>query len=236
MTQPAITVRETDKIQFAIEVMLQNGISGLPVINNTGALIGMITEGDLLRRVEIGTEKVRPHWLEYLIGPGKLADEYTHAHSQMVGDVMNTNVISATPAATLQSIAELMRSKHIKRIPIVENDRLIGIIGRTELLRAISKTYSTLLNAPCPDSDIKSRLLTELQGTQWAPCNTISIAVSNGIVTLGGMITDGRERKALHSAALRTAGVKQVHDHMTWVDLSTGTVIDDGHDSIVLHS
>ena len=236
MTQPAITVRDSDTIQFAIERMLGNGISGLPVISAEGELVGMLTEGDLLRRAEIGTGKMRPHWLEFLIGPGKLADEYTHAHSQVVGDVMSNRVTHAEPNASLQSLAELMQSKHIKRVPILENERLIGVVGRADLLRAISNAYATLSGAPCPDSDIKFRLWGELNGTQWAPCNTITISVSNGVVTLGGMITDGRERKALCAAASNTPGVKQVHDYMTWVDLTTGTMIDDGRDTVVRNS
>ena len=235
MTQPAITVRDSDTIQFAIELMLGNGVSGLPVVGARGELVGMLTEGDLLRRAEIGTEKVRPHWLEFLIGPGKLADEYTHTHSQVVGDLMSKQVILAAPSASLQSLVELMQSKHIKRIPIVEKDALIGVVGRIDLLRAISHTYASVSGAPCPDSDIKFRLWGELKGTQWAPCNTITISVSNGIVTLGGMITDGRERKALCSAAANTYGVKQVHDHMTWVDLTTGTVIEEGRDTLTRH-
>ena len=233
MTQPAITVRDTDAIQFAIELMLGNGISGLPVVGVRGELLGMLTEGDLLRRAEIGTEKVRAHWLEFLLGPGKLADEYTHAHSQVVGDVMSNQVIHAEPGASLQTLAALMQSKHIKRIPIVEKDRLIGVVGRTDLLRAISNAHATVSGAPCPDSDIKFRLWGELKGTQWAPCNSITISVSNGVVTLGGMITDGRERSALCAAASNTAGVKQVRDHMTWVDLASGTVIDERRDPLI---
>ena len=126
-----------------------------------------------------------------------------------------------------------MQSKHIKRIPIVEKDCLIGVVGRIDLLRAISNAYATVSGAPRPDSDIKFRLWGELKGTQWAPCNTITISVSNGVVTLGGMITDGRERSALCAAASNTAGVKQVHDHMTWVDLASGTVINEGRDTLI---
>lgn len=236
MTHPAITVRDTDTIHFAIELMLANGISGLPVVGARGELLGMLTEGDLLRRAEIGTEKIRAHWLEFLLGPGKLADEYTHAHSQVVGDVMSNQVIQAEPGANLQTLAELMQSKHIKRIPIVEKDCLIGVVARLDLLRAISKAYASVSGAPCPDSDIKFRLLRELKGTRWAPCNTITINVSNGVVTLGGMITDGRERGALCAAASNTAGVKQVHDQMTWVDFASGTVINEGCDTLIPHN
>lgn len=232
MAQPAITVRDSDTIQHAIERMLENGISGLPVVGADGALVGMLSEGDLLRRAEIGTDTQRPHWLAFLVGPGKLADEYTHTHSQLVRDVMTSHVVHAPPTANLESLAGLMQSKHIKRIPIVENDRLIGIVARVDLLRAIARTYARLSGGHCSDADIKSRLWAELNATEWAPCRTIAIGVADGVVTLGGIITDGRERQALCAAATNTAGVRQVHDHMVWVDLASGAVIDEGPETI----
>lgn len=230
MTQPVLTVRSDDTIHHAIELMLRNGISGVPVIGDGGTLAGMLTEGDLLRRTEIGTGKVRPHWLAFLIGPGKLADEYTHSHSQRVADVMSNHVIDAPPTANLELLAGLMQSKHIKRIPIVENAQLIGVVGRADLLRAISNAFAVTAGQSSPDSEIKARLWSELQGTQWAPCNTITIGVAAGVVTLGGIIMDGRERRALCAAAASIPGVKSVHDQMTWVDMMTGTVIDEGGD------
>ncbi len=230
MTQPVLTVRSDDTIHNAIERMLGNGVSGLPVVGADGALVGMLTEGDLLRRTEIGTDKVRPHWLAFLVGPGKLADEYTHAHSQTVADVMSSHVIHAPPTASLESLASLMQAKHVKRIAIVENDRLIGVVGRTDLLRAISKAFAATAGQSSPDSEIKARLWSELNGTEWAPCKTITIGVAAGVVTLGGIIMDGRERQALCAAAAGIPGVKSVRDHMTWVDMTTGTVIDEGGD------
>lgn len=233
MKQPVISIHSDEPIHGAIELMLRNGISGLPVVGVHGELLGILTEGDLLRRAEIGTAKVRPHWLAFLVGPGKLADEYTHSHSQKVSDVMSTDVIHAEQTASLESLVSLMQAKHIKRIPIVENDHVIGVVGRADLLRAISNAFSAIPGTNFSDSDIKSRLWSELWGTEWAPCSTISIDVTDGAVTLGGIITDGRERGALCSAASNIAGVKCVHDRMTWVDLTTGTVIDEGSDTLL---
>lgn len=233
MTQPVVSIRGDESIHSAIELMLQNGISGLPVIGVHGELTGILTEGDLLRRAEIGTAKVRPHWLAFLVGPGKLADEYTHSHSQTVADVMSIDVIHAEQTASLESLVTLMQEKHIKRIPILENDRLIGVVGRADLLRAISNVFNATSGGIFSDSDIKSRLWSELWSTGWAPCSTISVDVADGVVTLGGIITDGRERKALCSAASNIAGVKYVLDQMTWVDLTTGTVIDEGSNTLL---
>lgn len=232
MTQPVITVSDTDTIHNAIERMLRYGISGMPVVDARGTLVGMLTEGDLLRRAEIGTDKVHPHWLAFLIGPGKLADEYTHSHSQQVADVMSNDVLSAAPAASLESLVTLMQSKHVKRIPILEKELLVGVVGRSDLLRAISHAAASEAGKSCPDSVIKARLWRELQSTQWAPRNLITIEVAAGAVTLGGIITDGRERQALCSAASNVPGVTKVHDHMTWVDLTSGTVIDEGTDTL----
>jgi CBS domain-containing protein len=232
MTQPVITVSDTDTIHDAIELMLRNSISGLPVVGSQGEVLGMLTEGDLLRRAEIGTDRVRPHWLAFLIGPGRLADEYTHTHSQKVADVMSTSVVHAAPDATLESLVALMQAKHIKRIPILEHDCLVGMVGRSDLLRAVSAAYVDTADKSRPDSEIKARLWSELNSTQWAPCNTIRVDVADGAVTLGGIISDGRERNAMCAAAAAVPGVKHVYDHMTWVDLNSGTVIDDGVDRV----
>lgn len=229
MTQPVVTVASTDSIQHAIELMLRHRISGLPVTGPgpDGALTGMLTEGDLLRRAEIGTEPVHAHWLAFFMGPGKLAEEYTHAHSQIVADVMTKRLIHAEPTADLRSLVALMQTNHIKRIPILENERLIGVVGRADLLRAISRVYAAAYGKTCSDSEIRSRLWSELTATGWAPCGMITIDVSAGVVTLGGVIPDGRDRQALCAAAANTPGVVHVRDRMTWVDLATGYVIDE---------
>ena len=239
MTQPVVTVNSSDTVEQAISLMLAKGISGLPVINAAGALVGMLTEGDLLRRAELGTERSRPRWLEFLVGPGKLADEYVHTHGRTVADVMSNDVIDASVDATLEEIVTSMEKEHIKRIPILDGGKLVGIVSRSNLLRALigcqplSGTAADSAPAQAPhqaitDDAIKARLWAELQGTKWAPCFSVTLEVHDGIVELNGSITDGREREALRVAATNTPGVKRVNDHLVWIDPTSGTLIEPG--------
>jgi CBS-domain-containing membrane protein len=142
MTQPVISVALETKIAEAARLMLQHRISGLPVVDQSGAVVGIVTEGDLLRRSEIGTERHRPRWVELLIGPGRLAGDYIDAHARKVGEVMSENVVSVIPQETLPEIVRLMERRHIKRLPVIEDERLVGIVSRANLVRALVRTLT----------------------------------------------------------------------------------------------
>src|SRR6187402_3507182 len=94
MTQYVVSVGPNDTIARAVRAMLQNDISGLPVLDSNGALVGMITEGDLLRRAETGTQRRRPRWMEFFVGPGQLADEYVHTHGRKVSEIMTADPVT----------------------------------------------------------------------------------------------------------------------------------------------
>src|SRR6266699_3027821 len=137
MTKPVISVGPEATIAAAAQLMQQHRISGLPVADKTGVVVGVVTEGDLLRRAELGTERHRPRWIELLIGPGRLAWDYVDAHARKVGEVMTETVVSVTPRETLPDIVRLMETRHIKRLPVIENGRLVGIVSRANLVRTL---------------------------------------------------------------------------------------------------
>lgn len=226
MTRRVITVAPDAALADAVGVMLKNGISGLPVVDAGGALVGMLTEGDLLRRAETGTERKRPRWLEFVLGPGKMADEYLHTHGRRVSEVMSTNVMSVTPDTSLEKIVKLMEHRKIKRVPVVENDRLIGIVSRANLMQALLTVSSAIPAAKASDEEIRTRLWSDLEKAEWAPIGLINIIVRDGVVHLHGTIADGRERGALRAAAENVPGVSAVRDHLVWCDYVTGTVIE----------
>ena len=134
MTQSTVTVDPDASIMHAIQLMLKRRISGLPVVDNTGALVGMLTEGDLLRRAELGTQKRRPRWIEFLIGPGRLASEYVSACGRKVHEVMTTPVHTVTEDAPLTDVVKIMESRQVKRLPVVRDDHVVGILSRANLL------------------------------------------------------------------------------------------------------
>lgn len=222
MTQYVTAIGPDDSLSKAIRIMLQNKISGLPVLDAHGLLVGMITEGDLLRRAETATQRRRPRWLEFFTGPGKMADEYVHTHGRKVSDVMTTDPISIGEDTPLEEVVTLMEKQRIKRVPVVRTDKVVGIISRANLLHALARLSGEIKPAEVDDRAIRERILNDLRREPWAPLGTINVIVRNGVVDLWGAITDERERQALVVAAENVPGVKSVHDQLVWVDPMSG--------------
>jgi CBS domain-containing protein len=229
MTQPVISVTQETKIAEAARLMLRHRISGLPVVDPSGAVVGIVTEGDLLRRSELGTERHRPRWVELLIGPGRLAGDYVDAHARKVGEVMSVDVVSVAPQETLPAIVRLMEKRHIKRLPVIEDGRLVGIVSRANLVRALVRTLArpaaTDAKGIPGDAEIRDSILAEIAKQPWGPRFSINVTVENGVAELCGSITDERERIALQVVAENARGVKTVHDRLIWVEPISGMVI-----------
>ena len=154
MTHPVITVTPETTVGEAAELMLEHRISGLPVVDAAGAVVGIVTEGDLLRRAETGTERRRARWLEFLIAPGRLASEYAHAHGRQVGEVMTDTVLTAGPDDPVADLIELMERRRIKRVPVIDRGRLVGIVSRANLVRALVRN---LPRAPIAGARLRPR-------------------------------------------------------------------------------
>jgi len=223
MTWGAITVEPEATVTRAVRLMLQNKISGLPVVDAKGQLVGMVTEGDFLRRGEIGTERRRPRWLEFLLGPGKLAAEYVQAAGQKVEEIMTSEPRTITPETPLEEVVSLMERHRIKRLPVVQDGKLVGIVSRANLLHALASVAREVKAPAGDDAVIRERILAECAKQPWAP--HINVVVRDGVVGLWGVITDERERKAFIVAAENVAGVKAVHDHLAWIEPTSGMVI-----------
>jgi CBS domain-containing protein len=228
MTRNVISVLADETILKAVQLMLQNRISGLPVVDSLGNLVGIVTEGDFLRRREIGTQRQRPKWLEFLIGPGRLAVEYVHASGRRVDEVMTPDPDTVTEDDSLEAVVELMERRRIKRLPVLRDGRLVGIVSRANLMHALA-VLAHYIPAPAGgDPEIRERILTTLAEQHWAP--GINVIVHNGVTELWGSIMDERERQAVIVAAENVAGVKEVHDHLVWVEPMTGMMISSGED------
>jgi CBS domain-containing protein len=226
MTRNVLSVRPDATIAEAIRTMLDNRISGLPVIDEAGRLVGILTEGDLLRRGETGTERHRPRWLEILMGPGRLAEEYVRTHGRRIGEVMTRDPVSVTPDTPLKEIVELMERRRIKRVPVLDGDVPVGILSRADLIRGLAGVLEEKPVSGASDEEIRERILAELARAAWVPRDGIAITVENGVVDLNGVILDEKEREALRVAAENVPGVKAVEDHLVWVEPVSGTIID----------
>lgn len=227
MTPRVITIRPTATIESAIRLMLQDDLSGLPVVDAQGVLVGIVTEGDFLRRAEIGTDRRRPRWLEFFMGPGPLAAEYVRSHARTISDVMSPDVITVEEQADLRDVIEVMEKHGIKRVPVMREGRMVGIISRSNVLRPLSQLLRGQNASENTDTTIRMKLLAELAGQSWASLRNANIVVKDGVVDLYGVIFDGREREALRVAAENVPGIKQIRDHLTWIEPHTGIVIAD---------
>ena len=232
MTRKVISIAAGQTVLEAVRTMLQNRISGLPVVDAGGNLVGIVTEGDFLRRGEIGTERRRPKWLEFLLGPGRLASEYVHATGRKVEDVMTGDPATVAEDDSLETVVELMERKRIKRLPVMRNGKMVGIVSRANLMHALVSLARDSHAPAGGDSAIRDRILAAFAEQPWAP--QVNVVVKNGVAELWGTITDERERQACVVAAENAAGVKKVHDHLVWVEPMSGMAFASAEDEAEL--
>jgi CBS domain-containing protein len=229
MTHHVISIGVDQPILKAARLMLQNDISGLPVVDAKGDLVGMVTEGDFLRRGEIGTERRRPKWLEFLLGPGRMAEEYVHASGCKVEEVMTRDPVTVAEDDALETVVELMERRHIKRLPVVRAGKMVGIVSRANLMHALVTLARNTDEPGGADADIRERLLAAFAKQAWAP--RVNVVVKDGVVELWGTIMDDRERQACIVVAENASGVKQVHDHLVWVEPFSGVAFPSAEDA-----
>jgi CBS domain-containing protein len=231
MTSKIVSVSPQASVAEAIRLMVHSHVSGLPVIDATGKLVGVLSEGDLLRRIEIGTTK-KTHWLEYLFRPGHLADVYKQTHGRKVEELMSTDVSSIDQSLPLGSAVSLMEKRRIKRLPVTDGDKLVGIITRADFIRALGSFVTQAYEeSATSDAEIRSRILKETQHQSWAPKGTLDVDVKDGIVQLRGTLTDERQRDAIKVLAENVPGVRGIDDHLIWVDPIGATVLQSREDA-----
>lgn len=231
MTRNVISVRPDDTILKAARLMLQNRISGLPVVDADGDLVGMVTEGDFLRRTEIQTERRRPKWLEFVLGPGRIAKEFTQTSGRKVAEVMTGDPVTVGEDVSLAHVVELMERYRIKRVPVLHDGKIVGIVSRANLMRALVSLAREAETPAGDGSTIRHRILAAFAAQPWAP--RIDVTVKDGIAELWGTITDERMRKACVVVAENVPGVRLVRDHIVWVEPMSGMAFPSSEDEAV---
>ncbi len=212
MTSPVITVPASASVKDVAKVLLQNHISAVPVVDDRGELVGIVSEGDLMRRPETGTERHPRRWL-VLFSEQQLATEYVKAHATRVADIMTRYVVTADPDTPLNEIATLLERNSIKRVPIMHNGQLVGIVSRANLIQALAADR-TASDLPIADGMIRDRLLSHLKAQPWAHPALLNITVRDGIVDLWGVASSEEEKRAIRVAAENTAGVRAINDNL----------------------
>jgi CBS domain-containing protein len=214
MVSPVITARKSATVREVAKILLEKRISAVPVVDNVGKLVGIITEGDLMRRAEAGTEHPYSWWVHFLAGDATVAADYVKSHAAKVEDVMTSNVVTATSETPLHEVASLLEEHQIKRVPIVDKaGNLVGIVSRANLIQVVASARPKL-EMTLPDSAIRQKLLGELKRQCWAHTHNLSITVTNGVVDLWGYAQSNEERAAIRVAAEGTPGVIAVNDHL----------------------
>lgn len=209
------TALATDSVSLAMRIMLGAKVSGLPVVDEQGHLVGILTEGDLLRRAEVGTDHHRPRWLEVVLGPRRMAQEYVDTHSRRVGDLMTRDVLTIEESAPLAEAVALMEKHRFRRLPVTRQGKLAGILSRSDLMRAflhalpVEKAVTDV-----PDTDIRIRIDEEMQRCPWITRSAITVDVAQGKVDLGGVVTNDAMRAALRVLVENVPGVTRVRDKL----------------------
>lgn len=215
MMSEVITVGEDASVQEAARLMAEHGISAVPVVDRDKRVVGMVSEGDLLHRAETGTERRRSWWLDMVASANQLAGEYVKSHSGCVKDVMTRDVISVTEETGVADIAILLETNRIKRVPVLLDGRLVGIVSRANLVRALAMTINERPSgAEADDRAIRDRLLAELKAQKWAEVSPANITVKDGVVHFWSSYYSDQEKRALVVAAESIPGVRRVEDHM----------------------
>ena len=215
MTSEVIMIDDDASVQEVTNLLAEHGISAVPVVDCNRRVIGMVSEGDLLHRAETGTERQRSWWLEMVASTNQLAGEYVKSHSGVVKDVMTRDVISVTEDTTVADIAILLETNRIKRVPVLRDGRLVGIVSRANLVRALAMTITERPSgAEADDRAIRDRLLAELKAQKWAEVSPANITVKDGVVHLWSSYYSDQEKRALVVAAESITGVRRVEDHM----------------------
>jgi len=213
MVSPVISVKPSCTVKEVAKTLLERRISAVPVVDDSGKLAGIVSEGDLMHRAEIGTQRRHSWWLRVLTGDDALAAEYTKAHARTVADVMTRDVITASPDTPLHEIAALLERHSIKRVPIVKDSELVGIVSRANLLQALASSHKDL-DIQLSDTAIRDRILAHLNNQPWAHTLLLNVTVNGGVVDLWGITGSDAERKAIRVAAESAPGVTAVNDHL----------------------
>jgi CBS domain-containing protein len=211
MTREVVTVRPETPIHEAAALMASRGISGVPVVDGEGRVVGILSEGDLIVRQK--PRESLPWWRQFFADAEALAREYRKAVGTTAGDVMTTEILSIGPEAPLAAAAMILHEQRIRRLPVVANDRLVGIVSRGDLVRALASVPPSPAVSR-PDAELMRELRERLRREPWATTTGVLAEAREGILALWGLVSTDAERSALETMARAVPGVRDVENHL----------------------
>lgn len=214
MSTEVITVSPETSVADAINVMLAHHVSGLPVVDSDGRLVGILSEGDFIRCANIGTQRKRGRWLTLLAGADRVALDFTREHGRTVGDMMTQNPVAIAEDTPLEQIVVTMERRNIKRLPVLREGKVVGMVTRADFLPAIANLAQEVPQSSNDDEEIRKSVLTAMAHAPWRPC-ALNVAVHDGIVSLRGVVKTDHIHRAAIVAAETVPGVRKVEDHLS---------------------
>lgn len=213
MTTPVVTVAPSAPVKEVAALLLARHISGVPVVAN-GEVVGMVSEGDLLRRYEIGTDRIKKSWWTRLRDGDRSTADYVRSHARCAADIMSRPVVSVVETTPIADIVTLFESRRIRRVPVLRQRQLVGVVSRADLVLALARTARrSVAQKAAGDKTIREQLLDELSGQPWWQRYSSTVTVSQGVVHYWGLLDSEDERKAARVAAENVPGVRRVVDH-----------------------
>ena len=215
MTREVATVSPETSVHEIAALMMAKNISGVPVVNTEGAIVGIVSEGDLLHRAEVGTERKHKWWFQIFADFDAAAREYAKAHGLSARDIMSRYVISVRDDADLRDVADILDSHRIKRVPVLHDGRLIGIISRRDLVRALVQVQPSSTPVKLENAALHMTLRDRFKSQSWLNDAYINVAVNDGAVELWGFVVSTDQHRALRALVEETPGVRRVEDRLT---------------------
>lgn len=214
MTPDVITVPPDATVREIAERLLDNRISAVPVVDTQGNLLGIVSEGDLIRRAETATERRENWWLRIFATEDDEATRYVKEHGRLAEEVMTRKVITTSPQATLREIADLLERHHVKRLPVVDNGRLVGIVSRANILRGLVATPDLQQAVGLDDKNLRQDVLAAIAKQSHDATRTIDAVVHEGVVQLWGVVRSDAQAKAAVVAAENVPGIRKVENRV----------------------
>ena len=214
MTKMVITIGPDTPVRAIATLLTEKRISGVPVLGNDGAVLGMVSHGDLLHRWEIGTEPKQKWWLKAFADPDALARAYTKTHGLEAKDVMNRHVVSVSENAEMADVAAILDRNGINRVPVMRDGKLVGLITRSDLVKALSRVPEQAGRASADSGSLHHAITSKMKTQQWLNSSHLNVIVKDGVVQVWGLIGSGDQRRALRVLIEEINGVKSVEDHL----------------------
>lgn len=213
MSRNVISVKPSTLVREVAALLAEKRISGVPVVSEDGQVVGIVSETDLLHRAELGTDKPRKSWMTIFADADQLARDYTKTHGLHASQIMSRHVVSVSDETELRDVVNMFDRHRFKRIPVIRDGKLVGMITRGDVVRALNRQSPAVSGGQVSDADLQQTLLKKIRDTKWLFDSFLNLAVKDGVVELWGMVGSDDQRKALTVIIEETPGVKRISDN-----------------------